>query len=201
MPPRDDLPVLPFASKEEFANWLEENHESADGLWLKIAKKDTGIDTVTHLEALDVALCHGWIDGQRQKHDDTWFLQRFTPRKARSRWSRINRDKAIVLIEAGRMTPPGLAAVDQAKADGRWERAYEGAATITVPDDLQRALDANAEAAAAFATLDGSNRYAVLYRIGDAKKPETRARRIEQYVAMLARGEALHPRRGENRFS
>jgi uncharacterized protein YdeI (YjbR/CyaY-like superfamily) len=192
MPPSDNLPVLPFASKEEFADWLDEHHESA-GVWLKIAKKDTGIDTVTHLEALDVALCHGWIDGQRQKHDETWFLQRFTPRKAGSRWSRINRDKALALIEAGAMKPAGLREVERAQADGRWDAAYEGQRTATVPEDLQAELDANPRAREFFEGLDSQNRYAILYRLQDAKRPETRARRLEKFVGMLERGEKLHP--------
>ena len=194
MPPSDDLPVIAFASKDEFATWLAEHHESASGLWLRIAKKGTGIDTVTHAEALELALCHGWIDGQRQKHDDTWFLQRFTPRKARSRWSRINRDRATELIEAGRMTPAGLREVERAKADGRWDAAYEGQRSAGVPEDLRAALDANERAREFFATLDSQNRYAILYRLQDAKRPETRARRLEKFVAMLSRGEKLHHR-------
>lgn len=191
----DDLPVLHFASREALAAWLAEHGESAPGCWLKLAKAGAAADSVSYADAIELGLAHGWIDGQKRALDDEFWLQRFTPRGPRSRWSRINRDKAVALIESGRMTPPGLAAVEQAKADGRWERAYEGAASIAVPDDLQRALDANSEAAAFFATLDGGNRYAVLYRIGDAKKPETRARRIEKFVGMLERGETLHPRR------
>jgi uncharacterized protein YdeI (YjbR/CyaY-like superfamily) len=190
----DELPVLHFRSREALAAWLAEHCEQAPGCWLKLARAGAGADSVSYAEAIELGLAHGWIDGQKRALDDEFWLQRFTPRGPRSRWSRINRDKAVALIESGRMTPPGLAAVEQAKADGRWERAYEGAATITVPDDLRRALDASSEAAAFFATLDGSNRYAVLYRIGEAKKPETRARRIEKFVAMLERGETLHPR-------
>jgi uncharacterized protein YdeI (YjbR/CyaY-like superfamily) len=192
MPPNDELPVIAFASRDEFAAWLEEHHETAAGLWVKIAKKATGIATVTHLEALDVALCHGWIDGQRQAHDDVWFLQRFTPRKPRSRWSKINRDKATALIESGAMKPAGLREVERAKADGRWDAAYDGQKTATVPDDLQAALDANPKAREFFETLRGQNRYAILYRLQDAKRPETRARRLEKFVAMLNRGETLH---------
>jgi uncharacterized protein YdeI (YjbR/CyaY-like superfamily) len=192
MPPSDDLPVLTFASQEEFADWLGENHESADGVWIKIAKKGTGIATVTHLEALDVALCHGWIDGRRQGHDETWFLQRFTPRRARSRWSRINRDKALALIESGAMKPAGLREVERAQADGRWDAAYEGQRAATVPPDLQAELDANPRARAFFEGLDSQNRYAILYRLQDAKRPETRARRLEKFVGMLERGETLH---------
>jgi uncharacterized protein YdeI (YjbR/CyaY-like superfamily) len=193
VPPRDDLPVIPFASQEEFEAWLGEHHESAAGLWVKIAKKHTGLDTVTHLEALDVALCHGWIDGQRQAHDETWFLQRFTPRRPRSRWSKVNRDKVAVLTKSGAMTPAGLREVERAKADGRWDAAYDGQKAATVPDDLQAALDANPKAREFFETLRGQNRYAILYRVQDAKRPETRARRIEKFVAMLERSETLHP--------
>ena len=166
----------------------------AAGVWLQLAKKGAGVTSVSYAEVVEVGLAYGWIDGQKRALDDRFWLQRFTPRTRTSRWSRINRDKAVALIETGRMQPDGLAAVEQAKADGRWERAYEGASTITVPEDLQRALDANPDAAAFFATLDGTNRYAILYRVGDCKKPETRARRIETFVAMLARGERIHER-------
>ena len=190
---KDDLPVIAFASREEFAAWLDEHHERPDGLWIKFAKKASGIPTVVYAEALEVALCHGWIDGQVAKFDDRHYLQRFTPRRARSKWSKINRDRATALIESGAMKPAGLAEVERAKADGRWDAAYDAPSRATVPDDLQRALDANPAAAEFFATLSGSNRYAVLYRIQDAKRPETRARRIEKFVAMLARGEKLHP--------
>jgi uncharacterized protein YdeI (YjbR/CyaY-like superfamily) len=193
----DDLPVLHFESRAALAAWLAEHCESAPGCWLKLARKGAGAASVSYAEAIELGLAHGWIDGQKAALDDEFWLQRFTRRGPKSRWSRINREKAVELIESGRMTAAGLATVEQAKADGRWERAYEGAATITVPEDLQRALDANPAAAAFFATLDGSNRYAVLYRIGDAKKPETRARRIEAFVAMLARGETLHAPRSK----
>lgn len=191
MPP-DARPVLPFRSPAEWESWLEENHADAAGLWLKIAKKASGIETVTHAEALDVALCFGWIDGQRGRLDDDWFLQRFTPRRARSRWSQINRDKVEQLIADGKMRPAGLREIERAKADGRWDAAYASQSTIEVPDDLQQALDANPAAKEFFATLSGSNRYAVLYRIHDAKRAETRTRRIEKFVAMLARGETIH---------
>jgi uncharacterized protein YdeI (YjbR/CyaY-like superfamily) len=189
----DNLPVLHFETREALEAWLSEHSERAPGVWLKLAKKGAGVDSVSYDEAIELGLACGWIDGQKRALDADFWLQRFTPRTPRSRWSRINRDKAVELIGSGRMTPAGLAAVEQAKADGRWERAYEGARTITVPDDLRAALDANPEAAAFFETLDGTNRYAVLYRVGDCKKPETRARRIETFVAMLARGERIHP--------
>lgn len=189
----DELPIIAFASRDAFAAWLAEHHEASPGLWVKIAKKASGIATVTHAEALETALCHGWIDGQRRALDDVYFLQRYTPRTKRSKWSKINCASAERLIAAGAMRPRGLREVEAAKADGRWDAAYDGARAITVPDDLQAALDANPKAKAFFETLTGSNRYAVLYRIQDAKKPETRARRIEKFVTMLAAGEKLHP--------
>jgi uncharacterized protein YdeI (YjbR/CyaY-like superfamily) len=188
----EDAPTLSFVSPAAWEAWLEEHHEEPAGVWMKIAKKGTGIDSVTHAQALDVAICFGWIDGVRHGVDETWFLQRFTPRRARSRWSRINRDKAIAAMEAGTMRRAGQVEVDRAKEDGRWDAAYEGQKTITVPDDLQAALDAEPAAAEFFATLRGQNRYAILYRVQDAKRPETRARRIAQFVAMCARGETVH---------
>ncbi len=190
--PSDELPVLPFSSVAAWEAWLEREHASAPGVWLKIAKKATGIATVTHAEALDVALCFGWIDGQRLPFDATWFLQRFTPRKRGSRWSKINTEHVERLVAAGRMRRAGLAQVEAARADGRWAAAYDGQRTATVPTDLQAALDANPAAAAFFATLRGANRYAILYRVQDAKRPQTRARRIDRFVSMLARGETLH---------
>jgi uncharacterized protein YdeI (YjbR/CyaY-like superfamily) len=187
-----DIPVLPFGSAEAFRTWLDEHHADSDGLWIKIAKKGAGINTVTHSEALDVALCYGWIDGQRDKFDEMWFLQKFTPRRPRSRWSKINTEKVERLIEAGLMQPAGMAQVDAAKADGRWEAAYVGQRVATVPDDLQAALDADPPAKAFFETLRGSNRYAILYRVEEAKRPETRAKRIAQFVAMCREGRTLH---------
>jgi uncharacterized protein YdeI (YjbR/CyaY-like superfamily) len=189
----DDLPILPFPSREAWEAWLEAEHERSPGVWLKIAKKASRIDTVTHAEALEAALCFGWIDGQRNSFDEKWFLQRFTPRRPRSRWSQINRDKAEELIARGAMRTAGLREVERAKADGRWQAAYASQSNIVVPPDLQRALDASPAAKEFFETLDSTNRYAVLYRIHDAKRPETRTRRIEKFVAMLARGEKLHP--------
>jgi uncharacterized protein YdeI (YjbR/CyaY-like superfamily) len=186
--------ILPFASAESWRAWLAEHHGGTpDGLWLKIAKKGTGIDTVTYPEALDEALCYGWIDGQKGSFDESWFLQRFTPRRARSRWSVVNTRKALALIEQGRMQPAGLREVEAAKADGRWANAYESQSRIQVPEDLQAAFDANPKAAEFFATLTGQNRYAVLYRIHDAKRPQTRADRIAKFVAMLERGETIYP--------
>jgi uncharacterized protein YdeI (YjbR/CyaY-like superfamily) len=190
--PSAELPVLPFDSAAAWEAWLEREHARAPGVWLKLAKQDSGIATVTVAEAVELALCFGWIDGQVGKHDDDCFPQRYTPRRRQSRWSQINRERALALIAAGRMRPAGLAQVEAARADGRWEAAYAGARTASVPEDLQAALDANPAAAAFFATLRGANRYSILYRVQDAKRPETRARRIDRFVAMLARGETLH---------
>ncbi len=187
----DELPILLFAAPAALEAWLEENEE-ADGVWLKIAKKGAPEPSVTYAEALEVALCFGWIDSQKRGLDETHFLQRFTPRRPRGRWSKINREKAEALIESGRMRPAGLAEVEAARADGRWEAAYEGQKTATVPPDLQRELDANPAAAEFFASLDGANRYAILYRLDEAKKPETRERRLRKFVAMLERGEKIH---------
>lgn len=186
-------PILPFATAEAWETWLEEHHQTTRGVRVKIAKKGTGIDSVRYPEVLDVAIAFGWIDAVRHAHDETYFLQRFTPRGPRSRWSKINVAKATALIEAGTMRPAGLAEVERAKADGRWAAAYAGSATIEVPDDLRAALDAEPAAAAAFETLSSQNRYAILYRTHDAKRPETRARRIATFVAMLAAGETPHP--------
>jgi uncharacterized protein YdeI (YjbR/CyaY-like superfamily) len=184
---------MAFASAAEWEAWLEANHAVSGGVWIKIAKKDAGIESVRYPEVLDSALCFGWIDGRREALDERWFLQRYTPRRSRSRWSRINREKAQLLIEGGRMRPSGLGEVERAKADGRWAAAYAGQRSIAVPDDLQRELDARPGARAFFAELSGQNRYAILYRLQDAKKPETRARRLAQFVAMLEAGETLHP--------
>jgi uncharacterized protein YdeI (YjbR/CyaY-like superfamily) len=190
-----DLPIMEFATAAAWEAWLQQHHDASDGVWLKIAKKGTGVVTVTMPEVIDVALCYGWIDGLRHKHDDVYFRQRMTPRTARSRWSQINRDKVEALIAADRMQPPGHREIDAAKADGRWDAAYAGSRTIEVPDDLTRALRANAAARRAFAGLDSQNRYAILYRIHDAKRADTRARRIAQFVDMLAEGRTIHPRR------
>lgn len=193
METKQDLPILPFASQKEWESWLEKHHASSHGgLWLKIAKKDSGIPTVTYVEALDVALCYGWIDGQKGAYDETYFVQKFTPRRPKSRWSKINTEKVKALIESGRMRPAGMAEVEKAQADGRWEAAYDSQSRAVVPEDLQRELDRNPEAAAFFATLNKVNRYAILYRIHDAKKPETRARLIEKFIGMLNRGEKIH---------
>jgi uncharacterized protein YdeI (YjbR/CyaY-like superfamily) len=187
------LPTVAFASRTSWQAWLSKHHDTSSGVWLKIAKKDRGVSSVSYGDALDVALSHGWIDGQKNKLDDHYWLQRFGPRKSRSRWSKINRARAQDLIDNGKMKPAGLREVERAKADGRWEAAYDGQRTAVVPSDLQDALDRNAKATKFFATLDSANRYAILYRIHDAKRPETRARRIEQYVAMLSERKKIHP--------
>ena len=190
--PRDDLPILEFSDQAAWQRWLEREHAASGGVWIKIAKKASGIPTVTHPEALEEALCYGWIDGQRSPHDETHFLQRFTPRRARSKWSQINRDKATRLIEQDRMKPAGRAQVEAAMQDGRWEAAYPPQSSLTVPEDFQRALDENPAANEFFATLRGVRRYSFIYRIADAKRPETRARRIKEFVAMLAEGRTHH---------
>ena len=189
--PAGELPVRLFAGPAALEAWLEAN-EDADGVWLKIAKKGAPEPSVTYGEALEVALCFGWIDSQKRGLDETHFLQRFTPRRPRGRWSKINREKAEALIAAGRMRPAGLAEVEAARADGRWEAAYEGQKSAKVPPDLQRELDASPAAAKFFASLDGANRYAILYRLDEAKKPETRERRLRKFVGMLERGEKIH---------
>jgi uncharacterized protein YdeI (YjbR/CyaY-like superfamily) len=188
----DELPILLFATPAELESWLERNHDSAAGVWLKIAKKGAAEPSVTYDEAVELGLCFGWIDSQMRGFDEQHYLQRFTPRRPRGRWSKINREKAEALIAAGRIRPAGMAEVEAAKADGRWEAAYEGQRTARVPDDLRRELDANAAAREFFEGLDSANRYAVIYRLNDARKPETRERRLRKFVAMLERGEKIH---------
>ena len=190
---KDNLPIVAFISQDEWESWLREQHTESNGLWLKIAKKGSGNDSVTYAEALDVALCYGWIDGQKGAFDGHWWLQRFTPRRARSRWSKVNTTHVERLIAEGRMQPAGLLEVERAKADGRWDAAYEAQSSATVPDDLQAALDENEAARGFFATLNSANRYAIIYRVQDAKRPETRARRIRTFVEMLSEGKILFP--------
>lgn len=184
---------MTFAAPEDFAAWIETQPPGSSGLWLKIAKKSSPEPTITYDEAVTVALCFGWIDGQKKGLDEHYWLQRFTPRTTKSRWSEINRSKAVTLIESGQMRLAGKREVERAKADGRWDDAYAGQRTMTVPADLQAALDEHPAAAAFFGTLDSGNRYAILYRIHDAKRPTTRAQRIEKFVAMLAEGQKIHP--------
>ena len=188
-----EYPVLDCADAEAWARWLAAHHAEAPGVWLRLAKKAGPLTSVSYADALEAALCEGWIDGQKRAHDDVSWLQKFTPRGARSLWSRVNREKAEALIASGRMQPAGLAAVEAARRDGRWDRAYDSPARATVPDDLRAALAAAPEAERHFATLSAANRYAVLHRVQTAARPETRARRIATLVAMLARGESLHP--------
>jgi uncharacterized protein YdeI (YjbR/CyaY-like superfamily) len=189
---RAGLPLLAFADARAFDAWLQSQGPMAPGLWLKLAKKGAPERTLTKSEAIDAALCHGWIDGQLDTYDDHAWLIRFTPRKPRSKWSELNCRRAADLLAEGRMRPTGLAQIEMAKSDGRWDRAYAPASAAEAPPDLAAALDANPKAAAFFATLKGANRYAILYRIGALKTPEARARKIIRFIAMLERGETIH---------
>jgi uncharacterized protein YdeI (YjbR/CyaY-like superfamily) len=186
-------PTLSFDDPHSLEAWLEENGSVSKGIWLKIAKKDSGIPSVNYAEALECALCCGWIDGQKAALDEQYWLQKFTPRGKKSGWSKINREKAEALIAAGRMRPAGLIQVEAAKADGRWQAAYESQRTITVPEDLQAELDRHPAARVFFETLDSANRYAVLYRVTTAKKPATRASWIVKLVDMLEKQQKIHP--------
>ena len=188
----DEYPILLFPDDAAWEAWLAANHDSARGVWLRFAKKGTALSSVNYAQALDVALCWGWIDAQVKKYDDESYLQKFTPRGKKSLWSKVNRGKVERLVASGRMRPPGQAAVDAAKADGRWEAAYDSPSNATVPDDLAAALAKSKKAQAFFDTLTKANRYAVIWRVQTAKKPETRAKRISELVAMLARGEKIH---------
>jgi uncharacterized protein YdeI (YjbR/CyaY-like superfamily) len=190
----DDRPVpVTFPSALAWERWLEEHHADAQEAWLKIAKAGVEIESVRYPEVLESALCFGWIDARRRAHDEIYFLQRFTPRRARSRWSQINREKAERLIAEGRLRPAGMAEVRRAQADGRWQQAYAGQKRSTVPADLQRELELRPQAAEFFAALSSQNRYAITYRLGEAKRPETRARRLAKFLAMLEAGETIHP--------
>lgn len=184
---------LTFLDQTEWEDWLTQNGGTSAGVWLRIAKKGARQPTVTYEQALESALCHGWIDGQKQTGSEEYWLQRFTRRSAKSIWSKLNKDRVETLIAAGRMLPSGMREIEKAKEDGRWEAAYTSASNSVVLDDLQTALDANPKASAFFATLNGRNRYAILFRIQNAKKPGTRARKIEEFIGMLNRGETIHP--------
>jgi uncharacterized protein YdeI (YjbR/CyaY-like superfamily) len=186
-------PVLLFSSRKEWAAWLDANHETSSAVWLRIAKKASGLQSVSYAEALDAALCYGWIDGQRKSESETTWLQRFIRRGKKSIWSKINREKVLSLIETGEMKPAGLREMERAKEDGRWETAYDSFSRAEVPPDFQAALDKNSRAKAFFATLNTRNRYAFLFRIQTAKRPETRQRRIAEFAAMLAKKETFHP--------
>ncbi len=185
-------PTVWFETQNDWDNWLAENHPESIGVWLKIAKKGKGVTSVTYAEALDTAICYGWIDGQKQRFDDQFFLQKFTPRRPRSLWSKINREKVENLIAAGKMQPAGMAEIEAAKADGRWDAAYDSSGNMTVPKELQAALDANPTAKAFFETLNKTNRYSFCFRVQTARNPETRNARIEKLIAMLENGEKFH---------
>ena len=189
---RSGLPIVGFADQRSFARWLAAQPVDAAGVWVKFAKKAATPAKLTKAEAIDAALCYGWIDGKLERYDDQHWLVRFTPRKSRSKWSALNRNRALTLIKERRMRPAGFTQIEAAKANGRWEGAYASASQAEVPSDLQKALDGNPKASAFFATLNGRNRYSILYRIGNVKRAETRARKIAEFVAMLERGETIH---------
>lgn len=191
--PESEIETKLFATQRAWETWLRRNHQSSGGLWLILAKKEASRKSLSYLEALESALCFGWIDGQKKAQDDHYWLQRFTQRRSRSIWSKINRARALALIAQGRMEAAGLNEIERAKADGRWDEAYEPSSSAKVPPDLQAALDGNAKAKTFFATLDRGNQYAILWRLQTAKRAETRAKRIAKFVEMLARSEKLHP--------
>lgn len=188
----DELPVISFESQHDWEAWLKEHH-AEKGIWLKFAKKGSGIPSVNYAETLEVALCYGWIDAQKASFDDQYWLQKFTPRGPKSIWSKVNCAKATALIAQGRMHPSGLQHIERAKADGRWDASYDPQSTITVPPDFQRELDSNQAAQDFFSTLNSANRYAILFRIQTARKPETRAARIQKFIEMLANNQKIHP--------
>jgi uncharacterized protein YdeI (YjbR/CyaY-like superfamily) len=196
-----DTSIRLFAVRADWAAWLEKNHRKSEGLWLRLAKKGSGLRSISYAEALEIALCYGWIDGQKRGESEQAWLQRFLPRSAKSIWSKINREKALALIASGRMKAAGLDAVGTAKKDGRWDAAYDSPKAATVPEDFQAALDANPRARDFFRTLDGANRYAVLFRIQTVKKAETRSRKIREFVEMLERSETIHEPRKARRPS
>jgi uncharacterized protein YdeI (YjbR/CyaY-like superfamily) len=189
----DNFPIIAFASQQEWEAWLNERHADTKGLWLKLAKKGADIPTISYAEALEIALCYGWIDGQKAAFDDQFWLQKFTPRGPKSIWSKVNRDKAEALLAEGKMQPAGIAQMERAKADGRWDAAYESQSKIAVPPDFQSELDKNPRAQEFFDTLNSVNRYAILFRIQTAKKPETRAARIQKFIEMLVQQQKIHP--------
>jgi uncharacterized protein YdeI (YjbR/CyaY-like superfamily) len=184
--------VLEFRTPRDWEKWLDKNYPNPDGVWLRIAKKGSKSPTVSYAEALNVALCYGWIDAQKRAESESSWLQRFMPRRSRSIWSKINREKALALIDAGKMKPAGLSEVTRAQQDGRWDAAYDSPKTATVPADFQKALNESRAAREFFKTLSAANRYAILWRLQTAKRPETRARRIENFIQMLEKGETLH---------
>ncbi len=192
MATKQDLPIVEFSDRHAWERWLEANHDSSRGVWLKIAKKGAAKSTASYHEALEEAIRYGWIDGQKARFDDSYFLQRFTPRGPRSKWSQVNRKKALELIADNRMMPAGLARVEAARRDGRFDDAYEPQSRATIPEDFQRALDDNPDAGEFFATLKGANRYAFLYRLHHVKAPAARAKRIARYIEMLRDGKTFH---------
>jgi len=191
--PSERLPARLFKSQTQWAAWLESNHRKSTGLWLRLAKKNSGLQSVTYKEALEIALCYGWIDAQKRPENERTWLQRFVPRSSRSIWSKINREKAVELIASGAMRAAGLEAIEDARKNGRWEAAYDSPRGATVPSDFQAALEGSPRAKAFFATLDRANRYAILWRIQTVKQAETRARKIEQFIGMLEEKKKLHP--------
>jgi uncharacterized protein YdeI (YjbR/CyaY-like superfamily) len=193
-PPKLDLPIRLFKNQDAWEKWLASNHAKSPGIWMRIAKKASGIPSTNYQEALDVALCYGWIDGQKLPYDDTSWLQRFTRRGPKSLWSKINTGKVEALIKSGRMRPPGLEAIESAKATGRWESAYQPWSNPDVPPELQAGLDKSPKAKAFFETLRGANRYALIFRVQTAKKPETRAKRVADFIASLERNETIYDR-------
>lgn len=193
MTTKSDLPILPFKTPEAWEMWLAKNHASSKGLWLKIFKKDSSKPSVTYAQALDVALCYGWIDGQKDRHDEEAWLQRFSPRRPQSPWSKINTGHVKRLVKEGRMKPAGLKQVEAAKKDGRWEKAAPSPSAATYPADFLEEVNKNKKAKAFLETLDRTNRFSIIYRLHSAKKPETREKRLRQFVEMLAKGQKLHP--------
>lgn len=189
---KPDYPIISLESQEEWEQWLADNHASSDGVWLQFFKKASGKKTITYAEAIDEALCYGWIDGQSKSYDDESWLQKFTPRRARSIWSKVNIQKVERLIEAGKMKPAGLNQIEAAKLDGRWERAYDSPSNATVPEDFLRELDKDEKAKAFFETLNKTNTYAIIFRLQTAKKPETREKRMKAILEMLAKGEKFY---------
>jgi uncharacterized protein YdeI (YjbR/CyaY-like superfamily) len=188
----DSGSIHAFASQSAWEKWLDENHRTSDGIWMQLAKKASGIPSVTYAEAVESALCYGWIDGQKRPHSETAWLQRFTPRRPKSMWSQINREKALALIEAKRMKAAGVEQVERARQDGRWEAAYGSPSALTTDTDFEKALNKNPRAKKFFKTISAANRYAILWRIQTAKRAETRESRIRQYVEMLEKGETHH---------
>ncbi len=186
------LPIELFEQQRDWTNWLKNYHDTSSGVWLQLARKGAGVQSISYDEAIQVALCFGWIDSQKKAHSEHYWLQKFTPRSTKSVWSKINKEKALALIKEGKMKPAGLNEIERAKRDGRWDAAYDSASKSSVPSDFQLALNANTRAKNFFGTLDSRNRYAVLFRIQTAKNAETRAKKIEQFVQMLERHEKVH---------